>query len=87
MVEADWKQVDLSGRDFCGALVQYPDTDGHISDFSQFVVKAHENGVSSRSILAGCGRYHIICPVFCKKQLMLNLIISIQVMNYEDIYY
>lgn len=44
VVEADWKQVDLSGRDFCGALVQYPDTDGHISDFSQFVVKAHENG-------------------------------------------
>ena len=46
MVEGDWQTVDLSQKDFCGALLQYPNTEGTILDYSQFVEKAHQYGVS-----------------------------------------
>lgn len=44
VIEDDWREVDLSGGDFSGVLIQFPNTDGHISDFSQFVKTAHDNG-------------------------------------------
>ena len=31
-------------KDLCGVLVQYPDVNGHISDFTQLVEHAHANG-------------------------------------------
>lgn len=44
VVEDDWRELDLSAKDYSGVLIQYPNTDGHISDFSQLVQHAHENG-------------------------------------------
>lgn len=40
-------QVDPSGKDIAGILVQYPDTTGSINDFSSVIERAHEYGVSS----------------------------------------
>ncbi|KAK7476050.1 hypothetical protein BaRGS_00032677, partial [Batillaria attramentaria] len=44
VIEDDWRELDMSKGDFSGVLIQYPNTDGHISDFSQFVQRAHDNG-------------------------------------------
>lgn len=34
--------LDLSAKDYCGVLVQYPDTYGSVFDWTPFVNKAHE---------------------------------------------
>ena len=40
----DAAAADFSGKDFCGALLQYPATDGSITDYGAFVEKVHEGG-------------------------------------------
>lgn len=45
VVEGSWQTVDFSKGDFSGALVQYPDADGTVHDFSSFVDSAHKHGV------------------------------------------
>ena len=40
------QEMDFSSRDIGGVLVQYPDTNGDIIDFSELVDNAHANGVS-----------------------------------------
>ncbi|BFZ16730.1 hypothetical protein BsWGS_19769 [Bradybaena similaris] len=55
VVVGPWKNVDFSSKDFCGALVQYPDTDGIVQDFSSFVDRAHQSGalvVAATDLLA-----------------------------------
>uniref|UniRef100_A0A2C9JQZ7 Glycine cleavage system P protein n=1 Tax=Biomphalaria glabrata TaxID=6526 RepID=A0A2C9JQZ7_BIOGL len=55
VVEGNWQDLDLSNKDFCGALVQYPDTEGTVSDFSSLVQQAHKNGtlmVAATDLLA-----------------------------------
>ena len=37
--------VDCSRPQLCGLLLQYPATDGYVSDFSTLVTQAHEAGV------------------------------------------
>jgi glycine dehydrogenase len=40
----DPRKVDFAGGSFCGVLVQYPNTYGHIADFSALVARAHGAG-------------------------------------------
>ncbi|CAG2058185.1 unnamed protein product, partial [Timema podura] len=40
----DVLRADFSSRDVAGVLVQYPDTEGTVTDFSVMVEHAHENG-------------------------------------------
>ena len=47
---ADWRNVDLNNRDFCGVMVQYPDTEGHVEDFTHLVEDAHANGVGWKAV-------------------------------------
>ncbi|KAK3756127.1 hypothetical protein RRG08_033011 [Elysia crispata] len=47
VVEGDWQNIDLSQKDFCGALLQYPNTEGTIHDYTEFVEKAHQYGTMS----------------------------------------
>ena len=42
---SDWRKVDLNNRDYCGVMVQYPDTEGTVEDFTHLVEDAHANGV------------------------------------------
>ncbi|XP_056017386.1 LOW QUALITY PROTEIN: glycine dehydrogenase (decarboxylating), mitochondrial-like [Ostrea edulis] len=44
VVRLDWQDMDMSGRDISGILIQYPDTDGHIHDYMELVDSAHANG-------------------------------------------
>ena len=44
LVVGDHKKFDFS-IDYFGALLQYPDSDGEINDYSGFVDSAHENGI------------------------------------------
>lgn len=37
----DVQKVDLTGKDYCGVMIQYPDTYGAAHDWSEFVSKAH----------------------------------------------
>ena len=39
-------RMDFSCRDFSGILVQYPDTEGRVFDFSDVIESAHLHGVS-----------------------------------------
>jgi glycine dehydrogenase len=41
----DAAAADFTGKDFCGALLQYPATDGSISDYGKFVDTAHADDV------------------------------------------
>ncbi len=45
--EGDVKKADLSGADFAGIFLQYPDTEGEIHDYANLVKYAHENGVNN----------------------------------------
>ncbi len=38
-------EMDFSGKDVCGVLFQYPDTDGKVEDFTALVDRAHKGGV------------------------------------------
>jgi len=40
----DYREFDF-GNDYFGALLQYPDAEGGISDYSEFIKKAHESGI------------------------------------------
>lgn len=40
-----WREFDLSAGDICGIMFQYPDTNGHIEDFSALVKEAKQNKV------------------------------------------
>ncbi|KAL4235543.1 hypothetical protein ACF0H5_003940 [Mactra antiquata] len=40
----NWRDVDLSNHDISGVLVQYPDTEGNIEDFTKLVNDTHANG-------------------------------------------
>eukprot|EP00123_Amoebidium_parasiticum_P015731 comp23122_c1_seq1/m.37252 comp23122_c1_seq1/g.37252 ORF comp23122_c1_seq1/g.37252 comp23122_c1_seq1/m.37252 type:complete len:993 (-) comp23122_c1_seq1:469-3447(-) len=44
VVVGDVNTFDLSKKDGCGVLVQYPNTDGHVADYSQLVEKVHAQG-------------------------------------------
>ena len=41
----DFHNFDFSTGTVCGVLVQYPNTDGQINDFSEMIEKAHEHKV------------------------------------------
>ena len=43
VVVGDWKTFKFSD-DFCGALIQYPATDGSVHDYAEFVQAAHAAG-------------------------------------------
>ena len=44
LVTGDWKDFDFS-PDFFGAIVQYPNADGEIYDYREFIEKAHQNDI------------------------------------------
>lgn len=37
-------EMDFNGKDVCGVLFQYPDTEGRVEDFSELVDRAHKGG-------------------------------------------
>ena len=39
----EFRDFDLSSEDVCGVLVQYPNTDGQINDFTEMIETAHAN--------------------------------------------
>ena len=43
----DFHNFDLSSGNVCGVLVQYPNTDGQINDFSEMIDEAHNNKVNT----------------------------------------
>ena len=45
MVVEDYRHFDLSSGNVCGMLVQYPNTDGQINDYTDMIEEAHKNGV------------------------------------------
>lgn len=44
IIVTDFKNIDLTKKDHSGALFQYPDTEGNITDFSQLVEQCHKGG-------------------------------------------
>jgi glycine dehydrogenase len=44
VVIGDYHEVDFSGNDFAGAMVQYPNTLGNVNDFKSFADSAHASG-------------------------------------------
>ena len=51
---------DFSSNEFCGAMIQYPDTYGGVHDWSPFVEKAHKNQV----MVVACT--DLLASVLCK---------------------
>eukprot|EP00606_Chrysophyceae_sp_TOSAG23-5_P000133 GSChrysophyteH2.ASY1.ANO1.1322.1 assembled CDS len=45
VVVGNAENVDFSCGEWCGALAQYPDTYGHVQDWTAFNERAHEHGV------------------------------------------
>merc|ERR1712168_436174 len=57
VVTGDWAELDMSGRDYGGVLVQYPDTEGTVKDYSKLVNEAHSFGtlaVAACDLLSLC---------------------------------
>jgi len=44
------EEADFSKKDFCGAMVQYPNTYGGIEDWTPFIARAHE----SQTLVIAC---------------------------------
>lgn len=78
VVRLDWQDMDMSGRDISGILIQYPDTDGHIHDYMELVDSAHANGVSGSAIKIHRNVKHSLCHIsshmckFIKHLCLLN---------------
>ena len=51
IIVGDCKDFDFSNGDVAGVLFQYPNTNGHIKDFSELVKKAHAGKVNQIYIL------------------------------------
>lgn len=45
VVVGDAKKEDFTNKNYSGVLIQYPDTNGEIYDYTNLVAKAHQNGV------------------------------------------
>ena len=45
VVVGDVLSIDFSAKDYCGAIVQYPDTYGGVHDWRQVIEIAHANDV------------------------------------------
>ena len=45
VVIGDHNKVDFTAKDFCGALIQYPNTYGRVDAYDEFVQRAHANDV------------------------------------------
>ena len=45
VIVADYRDFDFSSGHVCGVLVQYPNTDGQINDYTDMIASAHENEV------------------------------------------
>ena len=45
------REMDFSNKDVSGVVIQYPNTEGAIEDYSELVEKAHTNGVSIGKIV------------------------------------
>ena len=56
VIVGDFKSFQFS-KDVCGALVQYPNSDGRIEDYSDFIARAKEDGVS---VCLSC----VVCSFF-----------------------
>lgn len=50
VVVGDLSTADFSDRNFAALLVQYPNTDGTIEDYTDIVQQAHSHGVSGHQI-------------------------------------
>jgi glycine dehydrogenase len=46
----DEDKIDLSRKDVCGVLLQYPDTEGAIKDYSAYIKTAHDSGIRVRCL-------------------------------------
>lgn len=74
MKVVDWKKVDFSDNKVSGIIVQYPNTEGTVEDYSQLVSSAHANGVSVYarvniiSSLLSITRVSQIAETICKSQ-------------------
>ncbi|XP_041356994.1 glycine dehydrogenase (decarboxylating), mitochondrial-like isoform X2 [Gigantopelta aegis] len=44
IVKCNWRDMDFTSKDVAGVLLQYPNTDGVIEDYSQLVANAHQYG-------------------------------------------
>ncbi|XP_067677789.1 glycine dehydrogenase (decarboxylating), mitochondrial-like [Haliotis asinina] len=44
IVRSNWQEMNFSGQDFSGVLIQYPNTDGSIEDYAHLVATAHAHG-------------------------------------------
>ena len=42
----DHTKFDFSGGRVCGVVLQYPNTDGVVEDYTRLIEEAHKNGVS-----------------------------------------
>ena len=60
MVVTDYRDFDFSTGRVCGALVQYPNTDGQINDYRDMIEKAHKNEVLLSVVLANLCSSNII---------------------------
>ena len=45
VVVQDYRKFDFSSGNVCGVLVQYPNTDGQINDYTDMITTAHEHKV------------------------------------------
>jgi len=52
--------LDMSGKDFCGVMIQYPDTYGTMQDWSDFTAAAHADG----TMVVGCT--DLMASLLCK---------------------
>lgn len=43
--QGDAQKIDFSEREYAGIVMQYPDTNGEIQDFSDTIAAAHSSGV------------------------------------------
>lgn len=50
IVVGDAESADFSSREFCGAMIQYPNTYGEVQDWTPFVDKAH----ASETLVVAC---------------------------------
>ena len=67
MIVQDYREFDFSSKHVCGVLVQYPNTDGQVNDYTKMIEKAHDNKVCVFVCVCVCACvYACVCVCVCK---------------------
>ena len=78
MIVGDYKTFDYATKGLCGVLFQYPNSDGKVIDYTEYIQAAQENKVSFCCLTVDMIS---VCPYYCIP--CIDIEVTIIIRNHE----